>query len=65
MITKRDLIDAIASLDHDLTALAIKVHLLEEAMYGLKNKKGGDKLDRAIRAASQPRDKTGKFSKKK
>lgn len=52
MIFKSDLIEAINSLGHDLTSLAIRVSDLERRVAETKTPK-------------QPRDKSGKFAKKK
>ena len=72
MIRKIDLVDAINDLSHDLLALSLRVSDLERKVKtcnkktkGQLTKKEEDKLEKAIRAVSQPRTKDGKFAKKK
>ena len=52
MITKKSLLALICDLDEDVTALSLKVNKLEKALNTKKT-------------VAQPRDKSGKFAKKK
>lgn len=73
MIRKSDLAEAINDLDHDLVALSIKVHELDNKVriLNLSMSKKKEKLEKAIskskseKAKKQTRDKSGKFTKKK
>ena len=58
MIFKRDLIDAINDLDHDLLTLSIKVQDLETEVKRLKKKScecKKDRLEEAIKTATEPK----------
>lgn len=58
MIFKRDLIDAINDLDHDLLTLSIKVQDLEAEVKKLKGKTckcKEDRLEKAIKAVTEPK----------
>lgn len=59
MIRKSEIIEAINSLDHDLTALSIKVHDLNEEVEGIKVK-----FVKSANSKKQLRDSSGKFIKK-
>lgn len=61
MIFKADIIDAINSLSHDLTALAIQVSDLKKEVDDIRSNKVKVKI---ARTNTQPRDKSGKFMKK-
>ena len=70
MIFKSDLVDAINSLSHDLTDLAIKVSNLQKEIDSLKVERikvniisSKDNSSRSLKNI-QPRDKSGKFTKK-
>lgn len=74
MIYKRDLLDAINGLNHDLLVLSIKVGDLETEIEKLKSKpckcKAGKNTPAASKSKSdkakiQTRDKSGKFVKEK
>lgn len=69
MIFKSDIIDAINSLSHDLTALALQVSDLKKEVNDIKSKKVKVKIKsstkkKAPHSNTQPRDKSGKFIKK-
>lgn len=70
MIRKSDLIDAINSLSHDLTSLAVKVSDLRKDVDKLMDNSvkvdiKPEKRDSGHpRKNTQPRDKSGKFAKK-
>lgn len=55
MIRKKEILEGICDLNTDMTELAIKLNELDKRVKSLE-KKG--------KAKSQPRDKSGKFSKK-
>lgn len=58
MIFKRDLIDAINDLNHDLLTLSVKVQDLETEVKKLKGKTckcKEDKLEKAIKAVTEPK----------
>lgn len=63
MFFKKDLIEAINDLSHDLTALAIRTTKLECRVKDLE--KEVFKVKKPVKTAAQPRDKSGKFAKKK
>lgn len=66
MIRKADLVDAINDLNHDLLALSIRVSELEREYNVLVRPKCSEcPSKKAANAAKQPRDKSGKFAKKK
>lgn len=70
MIFKRDLIDAINALSHDLTNLSVKVSDLQREVDNMKTDEvkvcvKPEKRGRGRpRKNTQPRDKSGKFAKK-
>lgn len=63
MFFKRELIDAINDLSHDLTALAIRISKLERRVKDVEEEVF--KAKKPAKATAQPRDKSGKFAKKK
>lgn len=65
MILKRDIIDAVNSIGHDLTALSIKVSDLSKEVQAIKVQISKSREnDKADKAKKQARDKSGKFIKK-
>lgn len=77
MIFKQEILAAIGDLDKDLFAIERRIAGIEARIRKLETKKEtkgrpgrprknpeGD-LEKAIKAVSQPRDKSGKFAKKK
>lgn len=60
MIRKSEIVDAINDLSHDMTSLAAKVSNLQKDVDALK----AVKHTTAARKCTQPRDKSGKFTKK-
>ena len=66
MIRKADLVDAINDLNHDLLSLSLRVSELERKHNALVKPKCAEcPSKKAANAAKQPRDKSGKFAKKK
>lgn len=71
MIRKSEIVDAINDLSHDLTSLAVKVSNLQKEVDALKtdevkvNIKTPKRSVGRPRKCTQPRDKSGKFAKKK
>ena len=57
MIRKSELIEAINDLSRDLTEVSIRTYELEKKVRTLERKE-------KVNATTQPRDKSGKFSKK-
>ena len=65
MIFKKDIIDAINDLDHDLTVLSIRVNDLERELHEKNTiKVKRVKAIKSANVAKQPRSKDGKFAKK-
>ena len=82
MVTKRDLLAMICSLEDNVCDLEMRIGKAERELKkckpckctagackvkrkpGRPRKSEGDKLEKAIRASKQPRDKSGKFTKK-
>lgn len=65
MIFKKDIIDAINDLDHDLTVLSIRVNDLERELHEKNTiKVKRTKAIKSANATKQPRSKDGKFAKK-
>ncbi len=65
MIRKSDIVEAVRSIDHDVTRLSIKVEELSREVQAIKvNIKNVPKNKKAEKAMSQTRDASGKFAKK-
>lgn len=66
MIRKSEIIDAVNDINHDLLTLSIKVADLSREVEAIKVKiNKPNKSKNAEKAGKQPRDKNGKFLKKK
>lgn len=59
MIFKREIIEAINSLSHDTTALAIRINEMERRLSKVERK-----ALKPANVSKQPRSKDGKFAKK-
>lgn len=63
MLFKKELMETINCLSHDLTALYIRVEKLEDKVRNLELY--APNTSDVAKKVSQPRDKSGKFTKKK
>lgn len=65
MVRKSDIVEAVRSIDHDVTRLSIKVEELSREVQAIKvNIKNVPKNKKTEKAMSQTRDASGKFAKK-
>lgn len=66
MIRKSEIVDAVNSINHDLLTLSIKVADLGREVEAIKVKiNKSNKSKKTEKTDKQPRDKSGKFAKKK